>query len=55
MLFKQIVCIDETGLTPEGYRERQQFSSNKVINYSDYPASNDKIIGQRLSVACRLL
>jgi len=53
--FKQIVCIDETGLTPEGYRELQQFSSNKVINYSDYPASNSEIIERIQAADCVLV
>jgi phosphoglycerate dehydrogenase-like enzyme len=55
MKFKQIVCIDETGLIPEGYRDLQQFSTSTVITYDDYPTSNEEMIDRIQDADCVLV
>ena len=55
MKFEQIVCVDETRLTTEGYRDLQQFSNKLVIVYSDYPASNEEILTRIQGADCVLV
>jgi phosphoglycerate dehydrogenase-like enzyme len=53
--FNQIVCIDETGLTPQGYDELQLSSENQIIRYSDYPTSTQEIIKRIRKADCALV
>jgi phosphoglycerate dehydrogenase-like enzyme len=54
-VFEQIICIDDTGLTPEGYRDLQQFSEKKVIRYSDVPATNEEVVERMQDADCVLV
>ena len=53
--FDQIVCIDDTGLTPQGYDKLQLFSKNKVIRHSGYPTSTQEIIKRIRKADCALV
>ena len=53
--FDQIVCIDDTGLTAEGYIELQKYSKNKVIRFSDNPTSTKEVIERIGKADCALV
>ena len=53
--FKKIVCVDETGLVPEGYQELQRYSSKPIIKYTDYPSSEEQIIERIRTADCVLV
>lgn len=54
-MFNQIVCVDKTGLTEHGYIQLQNYSQNKLINYSDYPTTTDEIITRIKDADCVLV
>lgn len=55
MLFEQIVCLDATGLTDEGYAALQRRSSRPLITYADSPASEEELLRRIRGADCALV
>lgn len=55
MKFKQIITIDEAGLTQEGYTLLQKYSTNEIIHHTDYPDTEEEIIRRMQGADCVLV
>jgi phosphoglycerate dehydrogenase-like enzyme len=55
VVFEQIVCLDKTGLTPEGVQALQSFSKAQVRQHSTPPATDIEIIKRIDDADCVLV
>jgi phosphoglycerate dehydrogenase-like enzyme len=53
--FRQIVCVDQVGLTPSGIEELRGFSKEELIRHSIAPANNAEILSRIKDADCVLV